>query len=132
MITEKYYMKQLLTLLTLFWISNFALASCDNPQNNLEMKVCSFKELESYQKELDTLVKSYSTKISSDISALFIESNNTWGAHRDAQCDFRASAVSGGSAHALVLNNCLTTETQKRIVVLNGLLRCAEGDLSCP
>jgi len=127
MITNKYHTRSLLLLLTSFLISNFAIASCDSPKNTLEMNECSFKELESHQRELDTLVKTYSEIISSDISALFIESNNKWSAYRDAQCEFRAS---GASVHAL--NNCLTTETQMRIHALNGLLKCAEGDLSCP
>jgi uncharacterized protein YecT (DUF1311 family) len=53
-------------------------------------------------------------------------------AFRDAECDFSASAVSGGSAHGIILAICLDRLTGKRIGDFKNYLNCQEGALDCP
>ena len=53
-------------------------------------------------------------------------------AFRDAECDFSASGVSGGSAHGMILAICLDRLTRKRIDDFKSYLEGQEGALDCP
>ena len=64
--------------------------------------------------------------------ALFDVSQRHWVAYRKAACDFQASGVKGGSAFPMIVAQCLDEYAQVRLTTVTVLLKCSEGDLSCP
>ena len=61
-----------------------------------------------------------------------VAAQRAWIAFRDAECDFAASGVEGGSIYPMTVVNCRDTLTQKRIDDLKFYLACEEGDTACP
>ena len=107
-------------------------ADCENPKTQLEMNMCSAENLSSLNTHLDQLMKNYSANLGEEQRVLFQDSQKAWQLHRDKYCEFRASGVVGGSSYPLVLNHCLSQETEDRISKIEELFKCPEGDLSCP
>lgn len=68
----------------------------------------------------------------SDTMKGLVAAQRAWIAFRDAECKFAASGVQGGSAYPTIYSTCLAELTQKRVDDFKRLLRCQEGDLSCP
>lgn len=67
-----------------------------------------------------------------DVRKRFIKAERTWNKYRDAQCEFAASGVRGGSVWPTVYNICREGITQAHTHELQQFLRCEDGDLSCP
>jgi uncharacterized protein YecT (DUF1311 family) len=61
-----------------------------------------------------------------------IEAERTWNKYRDAQCEFVASGVRGGSVWPWVYTTCQERITQAHTHELRRFLRCEDGALSCP
>ena len=71
-------------------------------------------------------------KDSEDTAKSLVAAQRAWIAYRDAECDFIASGVEGGSALPMIVLQCREQETTRRTDELKALLNCEEGDLSCP
>ncbi|WP_266105330.1 hypothetical protein [Rickettsia peacockii] len=55
--------------------------------------------------------------------------------YRDADCEFRGFGVYGGSVYPMILLMCLTSYRKNRRAYkkeFEAMLKCEEGDLSCP
>jgi uncharacterized protein YecT (DUF1311 family) len=91
----------------------------------------------SYKASNATLNKLYAQiqqrlKDDPDTRKLLLATQRAWIAYRDAECNFAASATSGGSAYPMIAELCLDGMTQKRIGDLKSYLDCKEGDMACP
>ena len=91
----------------------------------------------SYKKadaELNVLYRQIIARLKDDkaTAKLLVAAQRTWVTFRDAECDFSASGVSGGSAHGMVLAICPARLTGKRIDDFKNFLKCQEGALDCP
>ena len=84
--------------------------------------------------ELNVLYRQITARLKDDkaTTKLLVAAQRAWVAFRDAECDFSASGVSGGSAHGMILAICLDRLTGKRIDDLKNYLNCQEGVLDCP
>ncbi|WP_353824345.1 lysozyme inhibitor LprI family protein, partial [Mesorhizobium sp.] len=63
---------------------------------------------------------------------MLVKAQRAWIGFRDAECEFSASGVKGGSVYPLIYNDCITAQTKTRIEAFKTYLKCKEGDLSCP
>ena len=86
----------------------------------------------SSEAKLKAAVDSYRKTLSERQLVLFDASQEKWAAYREAACEFQASGAKGGSAHRMVYAYCLDEYAQARLLVITDLLKCEEGDLSCP
>lgn len=81
---------------------------------------------------LNAQYQSLSRSLSPRSRELLRQAERQWITYRDAECRFRASAVAGGSAYPMVLDECLANLITDRTRQLRDLAHCPEGDLSCP
>ena len=63
---------------------------------------------------------------------MLVKAQRAWIGFRDAECNFSASGVEGGSVYPLIYSNCITAQTKARVEAFKTYLKCKEGDLSCP
>lgn len=107
-------------------------ANCDNAQTQLEMNQCAAQSYQKIDAELTAIYKKLSETAKDEQRNMLQTSQKKWIEFRDADCKFLSSGVEGGSAHSMILSNCLASMTESRIETLKSVLNCEEGDLSCP
>jgi uncharacterized protein YecT (DUF1311 family) len=112
---------------------NFSYAlNCKNPQAQTDMNQCAALELERETAKINKTYNNLRANLSSEQRLQIKNVQTSWIIFKDLACEFEASGVIGGSAHSMVLANCLTWKTKQRNKELELLATCEEGDLSCP
>ncbi len=81
---------------------------------------------------LNHLYKNYLTRLEQPQRSKFVNAQRAWIKFKDADCNFQASGVEGGSEQPLITTLCLLDRTKGRIAQLEYFANCQEGDLSCP
>lgn len=106
----------------------------DNAEDQAAMSQCAAQAYQASDAELNALFHEIRQRLGDDADArrLLRDAERAWGAFRDAECMFAASAAAGGSAYPMVYDLCLDDLTQKRIADFRQYLDCEEGDMSCP
>ncbi|HEV7308803.1 lysozyme inhibitor LprI family protein [Ensifer sp.] len=109
-------------------------ADCAAALDQATMNECADKALKASDAELNSLYKQIVSRLKDDQDAakLLVSAQKAWIAFRDAECNFSASGVDGGSAYPMVLLQCRDGLTRKRVEDFKTYLGCEEGDLSCP
>jgi uncharacterized protein YecT (DUF1311 family) len=108
---------------------------CDAPGlSQAELNECYGNAYKKIDAELNVLYRQITARLKDDkaTTKLLVAAQRAWVAFRDAECDFSASGVSGGSAHGMILAICLNKLTGKRIDDFKNYLKCQEGVLDCP
>jgi len=108
---------------------------CDNAQGGQAgLDECYGKAFKASDAELNKLYKEIQGRLKDDpdTTKLLVATQRAWVGFRDAECDFQASAVSGGSAAPMIRSMCLDGQTRSRIEDFKTYLNCEEGDMSCP
>ncbi|MBT2342164.1 MULTISPECIES: lysozyme inhibitor LprI family protein [Pseudomonas] len=107
---------------------------CANTITQSEMNQCAAKENKAADKELNDLYKQITARLKDDPKAKqsLVKAQRAWIGFRDAECNFSASGVEGGSVYPLIYNDCITAQTKARVEAFKAYLKCKEGDLSCP
>ena len=108
---------------------------CDAPGlSQAELNDCYGNAYKKADAELNVLYRQITARLKDDkaTTKLLVAAQRAWVAFRDAECDFSASGVSGGSAHGMILAICLVRLTAKRIDDFKDYLKCQEGALDCP
>ena len=84
--------------------------------------------------ELNVLYRRITNRLKDDkaTTKVLVAAQRAWVAFRDAECNFSASGVSGGTAHGMIQAICLDKLTGKRIDDFKSYLNCQEGALDCP
>ncbi|MCX5520917.1 lysozyme inhibitor LprI family protein [Kaistia defluvii] len=120
--------------LTLAGISVANAMDCDNAPDQATMHVCADMALKATDKQLNITYQAITRRLADnpDTAKLLVKSQRAWMAFRDAECAFRTSGVSGGSAYPTVLLTCIDGMTRTRLDTLKELMNCQEGDMSCP
>jgi len=114
-------------------MSSAALAQdCEKAETQLELNECAAAEYQKADGELNAAYKKVFALASKEQHSLLKNAQNAWIKLRDADCDFVASGVEGGSLQPMIYSQCLTDKTRERTAWLESLLQCGEGDLSCP
>ncbi len=109
-------------------------AGCDDAQDQATMTECAAKSLKASDAELNKLYKEIRGRLADDADTrkLLVSAQRAWIAYRDAECNFSASGVAGGSIYPMMQAMCLDTLTQRRVEDFKQYLNCEEGDPSCP
>jgi len=99
-----------------------------------EMNQCAAQQYKAADKELNDLYKQITARLKDDSKAkqLLVKAQRAWIDFRDAECEFSASGVEGGSVYPLIHSDCITAQTKARVEAFKTYLKCKEGDLSCP
>ena len=108
---------------------------CDAPGlSQAELNECYGNAYKKADAELNVLYRQITARLKDDqaTTKLLVAAQRAWVAFRDAECDFSASGVSGGSAQGMILAICLDKLTGKRIDDFKNYLKCQEGALDCP
>ncbi|MGN8278541.1 lysozyme inhibitor LprI family protein [Pseudomonas sp. SMV71] len=107
---------------------------CANAITQGEMNQCAAQQYKAADKELNDLYKQITARLKDDPKAkqLLVKAQRAWIGFRDAECEFSASGVEGGSVYPLIYTDCMTAQTKARVEAFKTYLECKEGDLSCP
>ena len=119
----------LLSLATLS-ISAHAL-DCARAETQSDMDECAAQALNKADAELNQTYINYRQRLNKAQQNQIRDVQLAWIKYRDLSCKY-ASSGTGGSAHGLALQSCLSEKTQQRTKELKALADCPEGDLNCP
>jgi len=124
----------LIAAMTLAGASAAPAMDCDNAPDQSTMNVCADMALKATDKRLNMVYRAITRRLADDPDAtrLLVTTQRAWIAFRDAECSFRSSGVSGGSAYPMVYSTCLDGMTRTRLDELKAMLACQGGDMSCP
>ncbi|SCX53562.1 Uncharacterized conserved protein YecT, DUF1311 family [Pseudomonas sp. NFACC32-1] len=124
----------LLALAPLILASVAQADDCTNAMTQGEMNQCAAQEKKAADDELNRLYKQITARLKDNPEAkqLLVKAQRAWIGFRDAECNFSASGVEGGSVYPLTYGNCVTALTKARVETFKTYLKCKEGDLSCP
>ncbi|MBQ4774598.1 lysozyme inhibitor LprI family protein [Pectobacterium versatile] len=127
-------MKKLaIALFALQPITQAAALDCNNANTQLDMNQCAVQEYKKVDGELNQLYQDVVKRVViEEHKALLKSAQRKWIAYRDADCEFQTFPTTGGSVHGMVYSQCLTEKTAERVKEFKTMLRCEEGDLSCP
>ncbi|MBA0179269.1 lysozyme inhibitor LprI family protein [Pectobacterium carotovorum] len=110
-----------------------AALDCNNANTQLDMNQCAVQEYKKVDGELNRLYQDVVKRVAiEEHKALLKSAQRKWIAYRDADCEFQTFPTTGGSVHGMVYSQCLTQKTAERVEEFKSMLRCEEGDLSCP
>ncbi len=127
---------RLLLALTPFLFTSIAHAAvdCANASDQATMNQCAGQEYKAADKELNAVYQQITARLKDNAEGkkLLVNAQRAWIGFRDAECNFSASGVAGGSVYPLIYSNCLKSVTKVRTEALKQYLKCEEGDLSCP
>lgn len=122
-------------LLTGAWVPTAGAApTCDPNGSQADLNACYGAVYKKSDAALNELYNQIMGRLKSDqaTTKLLTSAQKAWLAFRDAECNFSASGVSGGSIYPMIYAICLDKLTSKRIEDFKIYLKCEEGDLSCP
>jgi uncharacterized protein YecT (DUF1311 family) len=101
-------------------------------QTQGEMNASAARSYSAANSELAEAVALYRSRLRSQQLELFKKSQRQWERFRADACEFESSGLSGGSLRPMIQAACLETLTRDRLLYIQKLTRCEEGDLSCP
>ncbi|MTH46603.1 lysozyme inhibitor LprI family protein [Intestinirhabdus alba] len=122
----------LLALIALLSSAHALADDCDNAWRNGDMIHCAAARYQEADKKLNQTWQKVQKRARPEQRPLLKQAQNAWIALRDADCRLIASGAEGIRLQPMIVNDCLEAKTVEREAFLSSLLRCEEGDLSCP
>ena len=104
---------------------------CVAPVTQTAMNACAYEDFLAATASYAERGNAIAGQLSGNPRSLFLRSQSAWLAYRTAACNFESSAVQGGSAHGMVLWQCATRMTRARVLELDAIGSCPEGDIAC-
>lgn len=101
-------------------------------QSQIQLNQQAGSELQKADRQLNDVYAKLMAATSADWKAKLTQAQLAWIAFRDRECEFETIATVGGSIHGMMVANCQARLTLHRVGELERLLKCQEGDLSCP
>jgi uncharacterized protein YecT (DUF1311 family) len=127
---------RLLLALTPFLFTSIAHAAvdCANAGDQATMNQCAGQENKAADKELNAVYQQITARLKGEPASkkLLVSAQRAWIGFRDAECEFSASGVKGGSMYPMIYSSCITRVTKDRTEALKQYLKCEEGDVGCP
>jgi uncharacterized protein YecT (DUF1311 family) len=123
----------------LFLLASTAVAdepvvNCDDAMGQLEMNICSYRDYEQADRELNAqwaITAAVQKKFDSDPDVVkdgrpgyfdtLLSAQRAWISYRDNHCRSEGYSMRGGSGEALVTNGCRATLTRARTAQLKDL-----------
>jgi uncharacterized protein YecT (DUF1311 family) len=112
-----------------------AAEDCDAPGlSQAELSNCYGNMYMKADAQLNVLYRRITNRLKDDeaTTELLVAAQRAWVVFRDAECDFSASGVSGGTAFGMIRSICLTILTDKRLDDFKRYLNCQVSALDCP
>lgn len=100
--------------------------------NQMEMNFCTKKNREAADASLKAAYQILFDKYDAKTQKLLAADQVAWEKYRKSHCDFMSSRVEGGSVHPTILAMCQEDMAKEREKALADIMKCAEGDMSCP
>ena len=122
----------LLAMITLI-MSDLALADdCGNAGPQMAMNQCTANQYAVADQKLNKTYQAVLKRAESPQRELLKKAQLAWMVSRDADCELLSSRNEHGSVRPRIHNLCLKDKTNEREAFLSVLLKCEEGNLSCP
>ncbi|KAF6652427.1 DUF1311 domain-containing protein [Enterobacteriaceae bacterium EKM102V] len=126
-------MKKMIALsLVIFPLTQAVAADCGEAQTQSEMNQCFSADYKEADKALNSAYQKVLKLTSGEQRNLLQSSQKKWISYRDADCKFQTYKSSDGSVSPMNTAICLQTKTELRTKELESMLKCPEGDVSCP
>lgn len=108
--------------------------TCETAEDQATLNQCTQQSYQEIDGQLNAMYHQIRQRIGDnpEAQALFRDAERRWIDFRDAECDFAASGVAGGSIYPMIHNTCLAELTSQRVERFEQYLSCEEGDMSCP
>ena len=123
-----------IALALLFCVPAASALDCEGAADQTSLNLCAGRAYSEADQRLNELYRDLKARLKGDPNRLghLTSAQRAWIGFRDLECEFRASAVQGGSAQPMVKADCLRDLTERRIEALRAYANCPEGDLGCP
>ncbi len=108
-----------------------AATDCKAASTQKQMNDCAYEDFLAANAAYADSNRSVMNKLQGKPRDLFRRSQKAWIAYSTAACDFESSAVQNGSAQGMVKWQCAARMTRARVVELNAMGNCPEGDVAC-
>lgn len=120
------------------WAQDDPEVDCNNPVTQMDMNVCSDKDYEDADTDLNSAYKAAMTAMKqmdkelSDIAESYVgavdalkKAQRAWIDYRDGQCELDGFQARGGSMEPMLVSGCLAEMTRKRTDELKALTESA-------
>lgn len=105
----------LIALMSLFAVSAFANdVNCDDAVSTYDMKICESQRYEIQDKRLNDQYAKLMKKNDKQGQSKLKAAQRAWIAYRDAECDYAADSMRGGTLEGLIGLSCMTEKTKTR------------------
>ena len=101
-------------------------------QTQTDMTKAADRDAQKVEQRLDAAINKYRKRLDKTQLRDFDESQRLWVAYRKSACDFEAGGDDGGSVQPMIILECFQRYAAVRLMDVQRLLTCTEGDLSCP
>lgn len=105
---------------------------CTDPQDQTSMNICSYRDWQAADKELNAIwpdirskMKETDTYLDDHLKgaeAALLKAQRAWIDYRDGNCAAEGFYARGGTLEPLIVNSCLARMTRQRIEELQGIL----------
>lgn len=102
-----------LAMIVLASASAFA-ENCDNASTTIETRLCLDRKLQKADVQLNKNYKSCMNKLDQTAKSKLLKAQRAWIAFRDAQCEFSADEMRGGTLETVLLLGCNASMTEER------------------
>ena len=111
-----------------------AAAECNDQSNQMELGICADQDFKAADKALNAAYQEIVKRPADNADAhkQLVAAQKAWIGFRDAECDFPAVNSVQGSIYPMLVSECRTAMTNKRLGELKVYLNCDEGDTLCP
>ncbi len=124
--------KTIILSLVLFPLAQAVASNCGDAQTQSAMNQCFSADYKEADKALNSTYQKTLKLTSGEQRNLLQSSQKKWISYRDADCKFQTYKSSDGSVNPMNTAICLQTKTEQRTKELESMLKCPEGDVSCP
>lgn len=107
-------------ILAAFVLSSFSAFAqdCSKYTTDYDTKICLSKQLDKEDLKLNKLYKQCRSKLDTIAKTKLQSAQRAWITFRDADCDYHADEMRGGTGEGLIGLGCLVHMTQERIETL--------------
>jgi len=124
--------KTIAIFLVLFPLAHAVAANCGDAQNQAEMNQCFSTDYKEADKALNSTYQKTLKLTSGEQRSLLQSAQEKWISYRNADCKFQTYKSTDGSVSPMNTAICLRTKTEQRTKELEKMMKCPEGDVSCP
>ena len=100
-------------------------------QTQMELNQQAGSALQEADRQLNAAYSKLRNRLSPESRSKLQAAEEAWIRFRDQECAFIGSATAGGSVNSMIIADCRTGLTNRRIKDIEVQLNCQEGDLSC-